>query len=452
MIQIMSKLIVASLAVAGIHLPSTPEVNQQDELPRKPTFGARLLADENGVKLGSIIEGTSAQASNLQVDDIVISINGEKTGDIQQFLSVWGQANSNKSYPLVIKRGDKTLNLQLKTVERARDNGNNHFSVQYNHVVSNGHRIRTIITKPKKEGKYPVFFLMQGLGQFSMDYPVEGNGPYSQFYQHYANKDFVTLRVEKPGMGDSEGGPYPETDFYTEADVYSQAIKAIKKYDFIDPNQIYVFGHSMGGVMGPAVLKDEPVAGFIAGSTVFKTWTEYWLENVRRQNILAGSSEVQVDQDLRSLATINALVLGEGKDPLEVAKMLPEHKDEIMATFPEGKTMQGRTIKFWQQLAAINYAENWSKVDVPTLTIWGQYDFISTEEDHKMIVKFLNKRKPGLASYKRIDNADHSFNVRTSYEDAFAKLRQAGPFNNQVITTIDNWINEQRANTETQLP
>ena len=36
------------------------------------------------------------------------------------------------------------------------------------------------------------------------------------------------MMVDKPGCGDSEGGPWPEIDFYTELDGYRQGLKALK--------------------------------------------------------------------------------------------------------------------------------------------------------------------------------------------------------------------------------
>ena len=57
--------------------------------------------------------------------------------------------------------------------------------------------------------------------------------------------------VDKPGCGDSEGGPWTEIDFMTELDGYRQGLKALKASPFVDPEHVFLFGHSMGGVMAP---------------------------------------------------------------------------------------------------------------------------------------------------------------------------------------------------------
>ena len=45
-------------------------------------------------------------------------------------------------------------------------------------------------------------------------------------------------------------------DFETELDGYRQALMALKGLEFVDPNKVIIFGHSMGGVMGPLLGRD----------------------------------------------------------------------------------------------------------------------------------------------------------------------------------------------------
>ncbi len=337
-----------------------------------------------------------------------------------------------------LKRGSETIKKEITLKERLREVSPD-YDVIYSHVLSNGNRIRTIITKPKKSGKFPVFMMIQGLGQFSMDFPLSGSGPYDVFLRNFAKQDFVTLRVEKPGMGDAEGGPYVETDFKTEADVYLQAIRSIKKESYADAEKVFVFGHSMGGTLGPFVLSQEKVRGFITASTLYKTWVEYWLENLRRQMILGGTTPEQVHEYLRAQAVLQPLIMAENWDPKKVAEAFPQYKTIVDQEFGEEGKWQGRTLAFWRQLAQLNFAELWKKTDTEVLSMWGQFDFVSTEEDQQMIVKFRDpKGKP--ASYRRIDNANHGFSTVSSYEDAFAKLSGGAPPNPDAVKVIDEWI------------
>lgn len=412
--------------------PNTPAM--QDALPRKPLLGLQF---ETGTLLvRGTVPGGSAEG-NFQPGDEVQKVDGVAVTNVAQISAAVAAKSVGAKMTFTLKRGTETIDKVVELKERPREVSPD-YDVMYSHVLSNGKRIRTIITKPKKAGKFPVFMMIQGLGQFSMDFPLSGSGPYDVFLRNFAKQDFVTLRVEKPGMGDAEGGPYPETDFVTEADVYLQAIRAIKKEAYADPDRVFVFGHSMGGTLGPYVLSQEKVRGFISASTLYKTWVEYWLENLRRQMILGGSTPVEVHNMLRAQAVIQPLIFAENWDPKKVSETFPQYKSYVDAEYAQEGKWQGRTLAFWRQLAQLNYADLWKKTDTDVLSMWGQYDFVSTEEDQKMIADF---REP-KGTYRRIDNANHGFSTVSSYADAFAKLTTPTPPNMEAVTVIDAWIKE----------
>lgn len=56
---------------------------------------------------------------------------------------------------------------------------------------------------------------------------------------------YATVRMDKPGVGESQGD-CSNTDFTTELSGYQAACDAMLKYDFIDPERIFVVGLSNG--------------------------------------------------------------------------------------------------------------------------------------------------------------------------------------------------------------
>ena len=67
---------------------------------------------------------------------------------------------------------------------------------------------------------------------------------------------FSLFRVDKQGVGDSEGN-CAESDFESELAGYRAAFRALKNYNFIDTNQVYILGISNGGEF--ALLVPEPM-------------------------------------------------------------------------------------------------------------------------------------------------------------------------------------------------
>src|SRR5208282_4050409 len=205
------------------------------------------------------------------------------------------------SLAIEFRRGDaqekSTLTLKGRPFEKS-----DAYEVLYGSVQSRGNRLRTIVTRPRVEGKRPALFLIQGFGLSSVDNPVGPLEPYRMIVDDLTRHGFVTLRVDKPGCGDSEGGPGRDVDFDTELDGYRQALRMLKARTDVDPNRVFIFGHSMGGVMAPLLAAETPLRGIIVYGTITRTWTEYMLENSRRQMELADNDPSMIDSTLRKSA------------------------------------------------------------------------------------------------------------------------------------------------------
>ena len=181
-----------------------------------------------------------------------------------------------------------------RLAEWPREEGTDRYRVEYGDVASRAGRLRTIAFVPKTpaaKGRYPALLILQGLGMATLDNPrpgepVEkpvGTAVYRTIAAGAADAGFVALRVDKAGCGDSQGDA-PALDFLGELDGYRAALKALKARPDVDPDRVFLFGHSMGGIFAPILAGETPVRGVAAYGSVFKTWFEYMLENRRRQD------------------------------------------------------------------------------------------------------------------------------------------------------------------------
>src|SRR5438270_2715794 len=108
-----------------------------------------------------------------------------------------------------------------------------------------GKRLRTIVTKPRNlKGKLPVIFVAGWLSCDSVEAPADTKDASGLVFRGLAQlPEFSLFRVDKQGIGDSEG-VCSETDFDTELAGYRAAFRALKNYDFIDSNRVYILGIS----------------------------------------------------------------------------------------------------------------------------------------------------------------------------------------------------------------
>jgi dienelactone hydrolase len=70
----------------------------------------------------------------------------------------------------------------------------------------------------------------------------------------------VFYRVDKPGVGDSEG-VCGDADFRSELDGYRAAYRQLAAREDVDPRRIFVFGWSNGGDRAAVPEEKIPAAG-----------------------------------------------------------------------------------------------------------------------------------------------------------------------------------------------
>lgn len=438
--------LLSSLALTLLLPAIGADVERGAPLPRKGVFGAQLAplsADEakkfgQGVKVVRILPDLTAVKLGLAEGDVVTALAGKPVAAPAAISAALRDAKAGEPIEIEFVRGDKKQKAKAGLVERPRQKSDG-FEVVYDQVMSKGKRIRVIATHPSSPGKYPAVFLVGGIGAYSVDGDFPGVA-YGNIMGPIAKAGYATIRIDKPGQGDSEGPAYTELTFLTELDAYLQAIRLAKTLPFVDPNRIVIFGHSMGGSFGPLIAKEEKVAGVIASGTLTKTWTEYMLENTRRQSLLAGASYGQVDAELKNLAAVDHYLFYEGLTPEQIAAKRPELAASVRAMIPDGKTYSGVGIPFFKELSEQNLAEAWSKTDAKVLALWGANEFISGRGDHELIVTIVNKERPGTATFQVVPDSDHGFFKTASQEDSFRQWGKGAPFNPNIVDIVLAWL------------
>src|SRR2546421_12008555 len=268
--------------------------------------------------------------------------------------------------------------------------------VIYDFVTSpRGERLRTIITKPHNaKGKLPVIFVAGWLSCDSVEAPADTKDESGLVFRGLAKlPEFALFRMDKQGVGDSEG-VCAATDFDAELAGYRAAFRALKNYDFIDTRKIYILGVSNGGGFAPLIPESDAeqaqVRGYISVGGWVKTWFEHMLEIERRRFALMGKSPGEVNDRMKSAAMLYEEWLIKGRSVDDILKGQPQ----LAELWPEGKDhahLYGRPLRFYQQLQQLNLAALWSRVRVPTYVLRGAFDWIMSRNDSESIAADVNK-------------------------------------------------------------
>lgn len=317
--------------------------------------------------------------------------------------------------------------------------------VIYDSVTTpDGKRLRTIITKPRDaKGKVPVIFVAGWLSCDSVEAPAGTKDESGLVFRGLAQlPEFALVRMDKQGVGDSEG-VCAETDFESELAGYRAVFRALKNFDFIDTKRIYMLGISNGGGFAPLIpesaSEQAQIRGYILVGGWVKTWFEHMLEIERRRFALSGKSPGQVNDRMKDAAMLYDEWLIKGRSIEDILKERPQLAD----VWPEGKDrahLYGRPLRFYQQLQQLNLAAAWSRVKVPTYVLRGAFDWIMSREDSELIASYVNSNGD-LATFYEIPQTGHTFQHYLSLADAFKG--KSAPFDPKIIGLLGDWLRNQ---------
>jgi dienelactone hydrolase len=175
-----------------------------------------------------------------------------------------------------------------------------------------GEKLRTYVTRPHGAVKVPVIVFVGWLSCDSMEYPDgETDGFGALMLRLIEQSGFATVRMDKPGVGESQG-VCGKTDFNAELAGWRAAFAALGHYDFIDRERVFVVGISNGGGFAPLVTGGAPVRGYVAASAWGRSWYEHMIEHERRRLTAAGQSAEQVTDGVKAFIRFYDLYLNDG--------------------------------------------------------------------------------------------------------------------------------------------
>jgi len=392
----------------------------------------QLGPNESGILVQSLVEGGSAKDAGIQPGDIITQVNERKLVDVADFVNFVKTLHAGDTASIHLRRTGVALTKQLLVKPRPYEAAAG-VDTFYKSVSVDGTLRRVIVTAPKSPGKHAAVLYINGIGCFSQESAnLQSND--AKLLYGLTRAGFVTMRVEKSGMGDSEGPPCASSkvDLEAERRGYVAGLQALKQYSFVDADNVFLVGISIGGVQAPLIAEEVPVKGIAVINTVIKPLFEYLIDTRRRQNLLDKVPFDEMERKLRLNEVCNHRLLIEKQSFEDVVKNSPECRDYI--TFPAAYT-------YMQQWAAINPAEEWKKIGAPVLIVYGTSDFVSTIADDAYMAEVINSFHPGNATLQMIANMDHAMFKAASMEQSMNwPANMPREFEPAVLDTIKAWL------------
>ncbi|WP_018478241.1 alpha/beta hydrolase family protein [Pontibacter roseus] len=445
---LMAWLWVGSLsACLGQNLQRRPFLGVQVSPVADSVARAAKLKSTDGAYVQRVVPNSTAASLKVQPGDVILRVNAIPVKNFLDVTVMARQLKTGENVTLELARNGKTTTMKGKVQPMPFETDPN-ADVVYGEVPLEGNRYaRSILKKPKGKGKYPAVFFIQGFNCGSLD-NLPDQDPQRKLIDGLVEKGYAVYRMDKPGAGDSQGTqPCTEIGYKEEMAAFAAGLKQLKQHPNVDTDNVFLFGHSLGGNTAPLIAAEEKVKGIVVYGIAGKPWFEYLLEVYRDQRIMTGADHVQVDADMRTLVPLLYEFMILKKTPEELAQnatyrpYLESHLDY------DGKGhLYGRHYTFLQELQDMPMSKAWRDASAYTLAIYGEADVAAIDPDGaQQLANLVNNYYPGKGTYEFLPRTDHGFmevGTMKEYLSSQENPQQSPKFNQKLVELVDAWMKD----------
>ncbi|MGA2272448.1 MAG: alpha/beta fold hydrolase [Bryobacteraceae bacterium] len=236
---------------------------------------------------------------------------------------------------------------------------------------------------PKGAGPFPAVLLVQDFGPKDRDDShAVITKPFRDLSDGLASRGVVVLRYEKrirQYAGRMSGKPYTADDETVDDAV--AALAFLRGQSAVDPKQVYLVGHGLGGYLAPRIAaEDTKLAGMV---------------------VMAANQRPLEDLMLDELMTLGIT----GKN-LEQAKAAVARVKSLEQNDADAPAILGLAAAYWLDLKGYDPAAEAKKLTIPILILYGERDFQVPKVDFDLWKSGLAGRKNVTArSYPALNHA-----------------------------------------------
>lgn len=279
------------------------------------------------------------------------------------------------------------------------------------------------LTIPKGKTNFPAVVLVHGSGPNDRDETIGSNKVFKDLAWGLASNGIAVLRYDKRTL--VHGRTLAKIKRFTvneeTVDDALLAVELLRQTPNVDAKNIYVLGHSLGGMMIPRIgVKDKSIKGFIifAGATRFLP--DVILEQYKYIFSLDGELSTQEQEFIK-------------KTEVEVVTV----KALKTADINSDKMYMGVPTSYWLDLQNYNPPLVAKNLKQNILVLQGERDYQVTMKDFQNWKNALGKSKN--ISFKTYPTLTHLF-MEGSEKPSPKDYEKTNNVNENVIKDITNWI------------
>jgi dienelactone hydrolase len=298
-------------------------------------------------------------------------------------------------------------------------------------IVSGRWELPGTLSLPSTKTAVPAVVLIQGSGPQDQDETIGPNKPFKDLADGLASQNIAVLRYVKRtkqyGADSKSDAPFTVKDEITDDAIAAVALLA--KMPEVNKKQIYVLGHSLGGMLAPRIAVEDPqVAGIIILAGTARSLGKVVVEQVK---YIAGLSGTQTPEDQKQIEMAEAIAA-----QVESPALKP---DAVVDFF--GSPIPG---SYFLDLRSYDPGKVAASLKIPILVLQGGRDYQVTNADFDVWKKALSDDP--RATLKFYPAYTHLFMPGTGSGAASPEdYSVAGNVSEDVINDIARWIRSSSA-------
>jgi len=277
---------------------------------------------------------------------------------------------------------------------------------------------------PNTEDPVAAVILVHGSGPQDRDETIGPNKPFRDIAWGLASNGIAVLRYEKrtSNHGAQMAAMLDTLTVQEETiDDVLFAVATLKNEQAINPQRIFVLGHSLGGMLVPRIAQqDKQAAGFIimAGSTLPLE------DSIVNQYTYILGLDGQIDKNEKQQL-----------DAIKQQAALIKSKDLRLSSNP----VLGLQAAYWLDLRGYDPAKEAAKIERPILILQGERDYQVTMEDFRRWKTALNDQDN--VQYRLYPDLNHLFIIGEG-KSTPAEYEKPGHVSETVIKDLVRWLSD----------